>query len=347
MIILKHLQKAIICLFFIFFCILISKKSYSQATDKTKWFKNSSYGLLVHYLFGMQNGAEPWSQGKTTSWDSCINSFNAEKFANDVAQTGAGYVIFTTQQNNPYFSCPNSTYEKLSGYKRGIATPKRDLINDIYVALHKKGISLMLYVTGNGPFGDPQAMAGLTNNNYRMRKDPNYGDVLVIEDPFLKSWASVLKDISLRYKSKIKGWWVDGAYPFIGYNDTSLSVLSKALKAGNKKAIVAFNPAPRTSISYYTKLDDYTAGEIYNINSYPEKRFIKQVQWHALTFLGKEWGQPGVRFKAKEVEDYLFNCNKKGGVVTLDVCLLRDGSLDIVQKEFLKKVKEVLKTKKG
>ena len=338
----KFLNKLIISFSLLFF--IVPDNCYSQTLDKTAWFKKKSFGLLVHYLQNLQNGREPWNQGRSSSWDSCIKSFNVEKFANDVAETGAGYVIFTTQQNNQFFSCPNATFEKMSGYGRGTATPTRDLINEIYFALCRKKISLMLYVTGNGPFTDSVSMNGLTGNSYKMRFDRNYGNVLVVDTSFLNSWSLVLKDISLRYGPKVKGWWVDGAYPFIGYNDSSLNILSKALKAGNKKAIIAFNQSPKSLVSYYTKLDDYTAGEMYNINSYPKDRFIKKVQWHALTFLGNDWGQPGIRFTSEEVADYLSGCNKKGGVVTLDVCLLRDGSLDIKQKDFLKKLKK-LKTK--
>lgn len=271
----------------------------------------SKYGLLVHYLYGLQNGKEPWNQGKITSWDSCINSFNVKKFADDVSLTGAGYVIFTIQQNSQYFSCPNNTFEKITGYVRGAATPKRDLINDIYVALNARGISLMLYVTGNGPFADLKSMTALTRNSYKMKRDKEHGDVLEINNNFLSSWSLVLKDISLRYKSKIKGWWVDGAYPFIGYNDTSLAILSKALKSGNRNAIIVFNPAPKDSVSFYTQLDDYTAGEMYHINTLPKNRFIKQAQWHALTFVGKDWAQPNLRFTANQVKDYLIACNKK------------------------------------
>jgi hypothetical protein len=154
-----------------------------------------------------------------------------------------------------------------------------------------------------------------------------------------------LKDLSIRYKTKIKGWWVDGAYAFIGYNDSSLSVLSKALKAGNKNAIIAFNQAPRPEVTYYSKLDDYTAGEMYTIASLPEKRFLQQAQWHALTFLGKDWGQPGLRFTNAEVEKYIIGCNAKGGVVTMDVCLYRDGSIDSKQKKLLSGIKRSIKSK--
>jgi alpha-L-fucosidase len=318
-------------LFLRVFVLLISVQGFAQKVHGTDWLKNAQYGVLVHYLHLLQNTKEPWNQGKITSWNSCVNAFDAKKFAADISETGARYVIFTTQQNDQFFSCPNSTFEKISGYKRGVATPHRDLINDIYLALKAKGIALMLYVTGNGPYKDEHALNAMNNRTLAT---------------FVNSWSKVLKDISLRYKAKVKGWWVDGAYPFIGYNDSLLAVLRTALKSGNENAIVAFNQAPKDSVSFYTSLDDYTAGEMNHINSFPKARFIRNAQWHAVTFLGKEWGVPGLRFRKDEVVNYVTSCNRKGGVVTLDVCLLRDGSIDAIQKEFLKSIKYLIKAGK-
>jgi hypothetical protein len=33
-----------------------------------------------------------------------------------------------------------------------------------------------------------------------------------------------------RYGEKVAGWWVDGCYPFIGYDDEKLGILARALK---------------------------------------------------------------------------------------------------------------------
>ncbi len=176
----------------IFLAILfLYKDCYAQDWHKTDWFKNQKYGILIHYINRFQNAKMPQNEGKVTSWDSCIMGFNVKKFAKDVAETGAGYVIFTTQQNDQFFSCPNDTFEKLSGYKRGTATPRRDLINEIYLALKARGIKLMLYVTGNGPYKDQSIKKVFNDSSMKTLITP---------------WSKVLKDISLRYKSKIKGW---------------------------------------------------------------------------------------------------------------------------------------------
>ena len=61
----------------------------------------------------------------------------------------------------------------------------------------------------------------------------------------------------------------DGAFSFHGHNDTSLAVLCKTLKAANPKSIIGFNVSPQEKLKYYSKWDDYTAGEMYRITSYP------------------------------------------------------------------------------
>ena len=45
---------------------------------------------------------------------------------------------------------------------------------------------------------------------------------------------------------------------------------------------------------------------------------------------------PGVRYGKQELADYVFDVNTAGGVVSVDVLLYRDGSLDRSQLEVLK-----------
>lgn len=298
-------------------------------------FKQKQIGILVHYLNTLQNTTLPWNQGKTTTWDNCVNDFDAEKFAQGVKQTGAGYVIFTIQQNQEFFCAPNKTFEQRSALARGQATTHRDLIDDIYKSLQLRKIDLFLYSSANGPIQNFPLMVKLTNNNFHQRVVNN---AYQVDKNFVQVWSSILEEYSRRYTTKIKGWWIDGAYKFIGYNDTLLAIMRKALKSGNSNAIVAFNPSPKDTVTYYTPLDDYTAGEIYHINSRPKQRFLSNTQWHAVTFLGRDWGANDIRFSKKDFSTYIQDCNDKGGVVTVDICIYRDGSLDKKQVQFLSSV---------
>ena len=334
-------KKYILLFLFILAASLFTKASIAQQKNSAQWLRKAKFGILVHYLNTSQNTKEPWNMGKQTSWDSCVNEFDVNLFAKQMNDIGAGYVIFTIYQGTKYMCIPNKTYEDMTGYKRGEATSNRDLVEDLYNALSKYNIRLMLYVTGDGTYKD--------NNVYKIFKSPmlnwvKNGNKFIVTPDWVNNWSAVLEDISLRYGKKVAGWWVDGAYSFHGYTDTTLGILCKALKAGNPKSIVAFNPSPKSKVSYYSMWDDYTAGEMYPMNSLPPANGkINGVQWHVVTFLGNNWQEPELRFSKSQVVDYITKCNAAGGAVTLDVCLLRNGSIDSTQYQFLKDVKQTIK----
>ena len=202
---------------FVFFSIIAKGQ-----TKNKPWLRDAKFGILVHYLNTLQNTKEPWNQGKVTTWEQCVKEFNTEKFAQQASEIGAKYVVFTVQQGDRNFCIPNNTFEKMTGYKRGTATVNRDLIADLYRSLNKRNIKLMLYATGDGVSRDYDAAVKLKNP---MLDAPKNNNQFIVNDAWVNTWSKVLEDISLRYRKKISGWWVDGAYPFIGYNDTRLELL--------------------------------------------------------------------------------------------------------------------------
>ena len=160
--------------------------------------------------------------------DEWTNGFDTEKFADQMKEARAGYVIFTMQQRSRFLNAPNETYEKLTGYKRGEATPHRDLVEDLYRSLRKRGIPLMLYWTGDGPQDDKQANAVLGFNG--------------ASEAFVKKWAAVAAEYSRRYGKKVVGWWVDGTWQSgWGYNEKLWKLFADALCSGNPQSIIAFN----------------------------------------------------------------------------------------------------------
>jgi hypothetical protein len=336
----------LLCLRFVLLSVsmlfFISNNSAQQTTkNKAAWMRHVKYGVLVHYLDFLQNARDPWNMGKRTSWDSCVNEFDVNLFAKQMHDIDAGYVVFTIQQGTKYMCMPNPTFEKLTGYKRGEATSHRDLVIDLYNALHKYNIRLMLYVTGDGSYKDPHSSTILQNPILKWKENKNN---FIATETWVNNWAKVLKDISIRYGNKISGWWVDGTYRFHGFNDTLLGTYSVALKAGNSNSLVAFNASPQKKVMFYSKWDDYTAGEMDVLTDYPPKGGkLNGIQWHESSYLGKRWQQPGVRFKSDYLINYLNKVNDLHGVVTLEVCLLRNGSIDSSQYAFLKQVSGQIK----
>jgi hypothetical protein len=302
------------------------------------WFRDQKWGIFTHFLNHEQNthGTITNMGIGETSWDECVNGFDVERFAGDLSQTGAGYLMFTLQQGERFMAAPNETFNRITGCKTGEACASRDLIADLIKALDKVHISLFLYFTGDGPYKDPVAGPSM---GYARQHDPLTGT-------FLRNWSSVAREYSLRYGEKIKGWWVDGCYESFHYTDESIKYYTEAMKAGNPHALTAFNNGVKDRISYYSIYDDYTCGEMNSFVDIPDSRFIHDSQWHILAPLGippdgNPWGgwcKPGCKHSLTYMKDYMGKVNSKGGVVTIDVALYRDGHIDPEQLELLKSI---------
>jgi alpha-L-fucosidase len=314
---------------------------------KKDWFKDRKWGIFTHYRSIDQNSTSPTgmmlSLGKgETSWDECVNEFDVEKYAKSVNEIKAGYVIFTLMQGTRFMCAPNETYNVITGYKTGEACSARDLIADLLTALKEYDIPLFLYFTGDGPYKDMYAgrAFGLWD-----RQNQN------VSEEFVEKWASVAEEYSQRYKDGISGWWVDGCYAeMLGYYDELIKILADAMRAGNPDSLLTFNNGV-DRFERYSEHEDYLAGETTEFSVYPDQRFTDGSQRHVLSFLGypseyydfgnPAWNRPGSKYSGKELREYVKKVNNKGGVVSIDVCTFRDGSIDNGQLEVLKHLRDL------
>ena len=138
-----------------------------------------------------------------------------------------------------------------------------------------------------------------------------------IDVAFAKKWAEVIHDWSARYGDKVAGWWFDGGYQWIGFNDEIAAIYADAVKRGNPQAIVTFNPGVK--LIRWTAAEDYTAGELNEpFETVPTERWVDGSQWHALTYLGSSWSKRDTRYPANRWADWVSRVAAKGGTVTLD-----------------------------
>ena len=319
--------------------------------ERTDWMYRKKWGVMIHHLEGMINdGKHAKSLGKKTSWDEALRDFDHGHFAAQLHEAGAGWCLLTVMQCTKYMIAPNDTYNRITGYKPGEACASFDFIELLYEALSKYDIPLMLYFTGDGPKLDPIASEafGVQHRTH--------------DEGYVEKWAEVAKEYSLRYGSKIKGWWQDGMW--YGFNDDDFRIFAEAFRAGNPDAVLASNvytcvdeygvllTQPRKAYIY----DDFTAGEIINLGALPQlgaglSRKGKVSRWHILSFLGVPsglmdgngdadgWGMPGSKYTPGWMYDYIDNIHSRGGIITLDVCAYRDGTIDPDQMRVLRVLK--------
>jgi hypothetical protein len=305
------------------------------------WFRDRKWGIFIHYLYSVQNDPA-FHPGDTrnmgageTSWDECVNALDVDRLAGQIAETNAGYLIFTVMQCTRHMCSPNGTYDRLTGYRPGEACSRRDLISDLIKALDRYGIPLFLYYTGDGPLADPQAglALGFTGNG------------APVTEGFVRNWAAVAREYSLRYGDQVKGWWVDGCYRSLGYTDELHGLLADALRSGNPESLLAFNGGVMDRVRFYSAQDDFTCGEMNGFEDVPDARFLNGAQWHMLAPLGiapaghspyDAWARPGCQVTAPRMQDYLSRVNARGGVVTVEAALFRDGHMDEEQLDLLR-----------
>jgi len=282
--------------------IIIGVITYcASAADKspqTDWFKEARIGAFMHFLPG---NAEQFAK---------VNDFDVEALASQLEGMGARYFVFTLGQNSGWFNAPNATYDRITGYQPGERCAARDLPLDLFRALHPKGIRLMLYLPCQTPNGDTRAQKA-----FGLPQGPKDQP---LDLAFAKQWAAVIHEWSARYGDKVSGWWFDGGYAHIKFNEEIASLYADAVKRGNPKAIVTFNPG--VSLKRHTQAEDYTAGELNDpFGVVPESRWVNGSQWHALTFLGSTWGQRNVRHPTERWREWFQKVAAQGGVVTLDM----------------------------
>lgn len=264
----------------------------------TDWFKGAQYGVFMHFL--------PGSDAQLAQ----VKDFDVPTVAQQLEDMGAKYFIITLGQNSGYFISPNATYDRYTGYAAGERCSSRDLPSELYRTLQPKGIKLMLYLPCQVPNSDARAQKsfGLPQG----RKDQP------INAEFGKKWSEVIQEWADRYGDKVAGWWFDGGYAWVKFNEEIASIYAAAVKHGNPKAIVTFNPGVR--VIHWTEAEDYTAGELNNpFEVIPSSRWLKGSQWHSLTFIGSQWGQRKTRYSNEQWVNWVKAVTSKGGVVTLDM----------------------------
>ena len=286
--------------------------------DITERLFNRRWGVFTHFLYGEPGSQIPTEQVRR-DWNLAVNNFDTEKLARQLNDVGAGYYFITIMQGQKYMIAPNETFNRICGTQPGEACATRDLVLDLYQSLSKYDIDLCLYYTGDGPWKDKVC-------------GPKFG----LSDPrgsvtaaFVEKWSSVLAEYAQRYGDKIKAWWIDGCYDWLGYNNDNIKLYYDAIKKANPEAIVTFNNGVQESCYKWFCDEDYTAGEFNDLNVITTQAFYGGSRAHILAPLGaKLWRSRGVTHDNAYLKEYVKNVNCAGGFVTIDIYIDHSGNLD-------------------
>ena len=282
-----------------FLCVVAAAVSAGDRNPATDWMPEAKVGAFMHFLPGADTFAR-------------VEAFDVPAVARQLAESGARYFVFTLGQNSGYMNAPNAAYDAAAGYAAGERCARRDLPAELAAALKPHGIRLMLYLPCQTPNRDLQAIKA-----FGLPETPFNGD-RKIDMAFARKWAEVIREWSQRYGEAVSGWWFDGGYAHVGFNDEIAAVYAAAAKSGNPAAVATFNPG--VSLKRWTAAEDYTAGELNEPLTYGcEGRWLDGSQWQVLTYLGKTWGKRDTRYTDAQWAGWAAAVTAKGGCVTFDL----------------------------
>ena len=302
------------------------------AEHRADWLRAARWGVMTHYLPDWIEPDRPWT---SEEWNALVDGFDVEALARQLQDLGAGYYLLTIGQNSGFYLSPNATYDRYVGVRPSRCS-KRDLVADVQEALARRGIPLLVYLPSGPPAKDPVARKGLgfEGDGQRNRE-------------FQTRWEAIIREWALRWGPKVAGFWFDGCYrPNTMYRfpePPNFASFAAAARAGNPDRILAFNHGVFHPILSLTGHEDYTAGEVNDL----ERDLVKSrwregrvdgAQLHVLSYLGRTWGRGGPRFTAEQAAGYTRKVRGVGGVVTWDVPVRRNG---VMAAEFVDRLRAV------
>jgi hypothetical protein len=301
--------------------------------------KESRWGVMTHYLADWIARAHSVDMN-VEEWNNLVDGFDAEGIAKQLQSVGAGYYQISIGQNSGYYLSPNAAYDRLVGIKPSKCS-RRDLVANLYEALNKRGIKLLVYLPSGAPARDHAAVTAL---EWRNGPYPNR--------EFQAKWEQVIHEWSQRWGKKVASWWFDGCYfPNSMYRSPqapNFGSFAAAARAGNPQAALAFNPGVVYRILSMTPYEDFTAGEI----DQPDRLTIQRAadgkmdgaQIHVLSYLGATWGMGSPRFSAEQAVNWSRKVTESGGAITWDVPVESNGT---ISQPFLDQLAAVAKALAG
>lgn len=244
------------------------------------------------------------------------------KFCDEIAATGAGWLIFPFCHAGALYCSPNAYLE---GIVPGRCS-RRDLFREIAENLTQRGIRMVAYLP-TSPCSEE------IEEGFGWNQSPTD------KSEFQKRYAGVVREWSERMGSLISAWWFDGAYSgprtkfTWGCERFEGSGWGEAVRAGNPDSVYCLNPGANT-FQYVSEDEGFLAGEANDLRVRPGRPLIGDKQWHALTWIDCFWyhDKQGAKIDAPrffdiELHDYVYTCHRNGGAVTLNIGIYQDGSL--------------------
>ena len=287
-----------------FFAILLGfaiTLSLLSAQEPAAWPADCRIGIFLRYF--PVTGPETYRLRK---------EFQVERIADQVVSSDADYLVLTMNGDSGWFNAPSTVYDNVTGYETDDRCSERDIPMEMADALARRGIKFFIGVTAQVPIRDAHA-----REMFGLGTEP---EDQIITPEFARKWAEVFREWSLRYGTKVAGWWVDGCRVEYGFTEEIAAVYLDALRAGNPSAVDTFNPGANAA---EWKASDFTTTE--GIAPIAEAGFSRENgdtrKKHIFVCLNHSREENDTHFSADELAEWAKPAVDAGLALTFDTTL--------------------------
>ena len=305
---------------------------------RTDWFCRAKWGVNIAFM-AIEGESTGGADISAADWNRRVDAFDVEALAQQLGNLGAPYCFLTLGQNSGHYCSPNATYDEFVGIAPSKCS-RRDLVADFATALSRYGIRLLVYLPSGAPAADPIARDRLGWTwGYGAAWPGGWDDKLRTGQrhaAFQLKWEAVVAEWSRRWGRQVWGWWMDGCYfadeMYRHPHAPNFASFASALRAGNDRALVAFNPGQVVPLVCHSEVEDFTAGEVSHQFPLCPGRWVTRnqhaAQWHAYSWIGAHWGRGMTpRLPTEFVVGYTQQVAANQGVVTWDVPFHPNGTI--------------------
>lgn len=316
--------------------------TYSQADSS--WLANCHFGISTHWTAqSFPVGADDW-----VPFEEAVNRFSPKHYVEQIAGTGAEYVIFTSAHALQMLPAPCATNDRIAPRR----TTKRDLIGELADACHTRGLHFILYYNHSCNHGD----------------DPEWEYAVGYHAPdksrLIQNLLGILSELGSRYGTRVEAWWFDSCASLdprdkYGWDRVTCGARDftfpweewvDAAKVGFPNRLVTLSPGMLRHYIYSTH-QDYESGEVNKPEAVPAAQFttdhLQGHRWVCLDNPGWVHNKvvtplAGPIYALERITDYVQTCNKVKVPVTFNVDIDRTGLLSPDSLAFLRNMKGTL-----
>jgi hypothetical protein len=303
------------------------------------WFAACPFGVSTHWT-ALSQAVHPadWRPFPET-----VAKFDVERFADNIASSGASYLIFTSCHALQWLPGPCDAIERVLPGR----TNRRDMLGDLARALHQRDVHFIAYYNHSCNHGDDPA--------WELAVGYHQPDKTSLVANLLK----IVRELGERHGELMKAWWFDSCYSLDTHGanwgkgtipDTfrfPWNDLVSAAKSANPNRLVTLN-AGMMRYYLYTDHQDYEWGEANDLIAVPAAQFtpdgLQAHRWVCLDnpdWVHSRYNEPlsSSRFKLEELRSYVQTAHRFRVPVTFNIDVDRNGEFLPETLQLLRRLK--------